>query len=99
VRFVGLGADEIDLARVELRAQRGELIVLELMLGGECLQSGFVEDAALLGVVEEGLDRGKKRRRAQVRSLLHSGVTGAQRPGDAPPHEIERFAACGYSPA
>jgi len=99
VGLVGLGADEIDPARVELGAQRGEVVVLELVLDGECLQGGFVDDAALLGVVEEGLDRGKKSRRAQVRSLLRSRVMGRQRPGAAPPRHLERFGGCGYSPA
>jgi hypothetical protein len=70
--------DDLDLARVELRAQRGQLILLELVLGGECLQGGIVDRAALLGVLEEGLDRGRKSRCAQVRSLLRSG-RGAQR--------------------
>jgi len=79
VGLVGLGADEIDPARVELGAQRGEVVVLELVLDGECLQGGFVDDAALLGVVEEGLDRGRKSRSAQLRSLLLVRVTGAQR--------------------
>jgi hypothetical protein len=99
VGLVGLGTEEIDTARVELRAERGQVVVLELVLDSECLQSGFVDDAAILGIVEEGLDRGKKSRRAQVRSLLRSGVMGAHRPGVAPPRDLKRFVAWGYSPA
>jgi hypothetical protein len=70
VRLVGRGGDEIDRARIELGAQRGELLVVELMVDRKCLQRGLVDRAALLGVVEEGLDRGRKSRSAQLRSLL-----------------------------
>jgi hypothetical protein len=70
VRLVGHGGDEIDGARVKLGAQRGQLVVVELVLDCERLQRGLVDRAALLGVVEEGLDRGRKSRSAQLRSLL-----------------------------
>jgi hypothetical protein len=79
VRLVGDGRDEVNRARVELGAQRGQLLVVELVLDCECLQRGLVDRAALLGVVEEGLDRGRKSRSAQLRSLLLVRVTGAQR--------------------
>jgi hypothetical protein len=79
VRLVGDGRNEVDGARVELGAQRGQLFVVELVLDCERLQRGLVNRAALLGVVEEGLDRGSKSRSAQLRSLLLVRVTGAQR--------------------
>jgi hypothetical protein len=68
--LVGHGGDEIDGARVQLGAQRGQLVVVELVLDCKRLQRGLVDRAALLGVVEEGLDRGRKSRSAQLRSLL-----------------------------
>jgi hypothetical protein len=68
--LVGHGGDEIDGARVKLGAQRGQLVVVELVLDCKRLQRGLVDRAALLGVVEEGLDRGRKSRSAQLRSLL-----------------------------
>jgi hypothetical protein len=79
VRLVGDGRNEVDGAGVELGAQRGQLVVVELVVDCECLQRGLVDRAALLGVLEEGLDRGRKSRSAQLRSLLLVRVTGAQR--------------------
>jgi hypothetical protein len=68
--LVGWGHDHVDLARVELRAQRGQLVVFEVVVDGECLQRGLIDRAAVFGVVDEGLDRGRKSRCAQRRSLL-----------------------------
>ena len=79
MRLVGHGGDEIDGARVKFGAQRGQLVVVQLVVDCERLQRGLVDRAALLGIVEEGLDRGRKSRSAQLRSLLLVRVTGAQR--------------------
>jgi len=79
VRLVGDGRDEVHGACVELGAQRSELLVVELVVDCERLEGGLVDRAALLGVVEEGLDRGRKSRSAQLRSLLLVRVPGAQR--------------------
>jgi hypothetical protein len=74
VGLVGLVREQVDRARVELRAQRGQLVVVELMIDRKCLQRGLVDRAALFGVVEEGLDRGRKSRRAQGRSTPSIGL-------------------------
>jgi hypothetical protein len=66
---IGLGDDDVDLARLELRAQGGQLLVVEFVLGSESLQCGLLDRAALLEVVEDGVDSSRKRR-TQCRSLL-----------------------------
>jgi hypothetical protein len=66
---IGLGDDDVDLARLELRAQGGQLLVVEFVLGSESLQYGLLDRAALLEVVEDGVDSSRKRR-TQCRSLL-----------------------------
>ena len=67
---VGFGRDDGDLAGDELRAQRRQLLVLELVLDGECLQRGLLDRAPVFGVIEEVFDQGRKHRGAQLRSLL-----------------------------
>jgi hypothetical protein len=47
----------LDVARLELRAQLGELVLLELVLERERLECALVDRAALLGLVEECSDR------------------------------------------
>jgi hypothetical protein len=66
---IGLGDDDVDLARLELRAQGGQLLVVELVLGREGLEYGLLDRAALLEVVQDGVDSSRKRR-TQCRSLL-----------------------------
>jgi hypothetical protein len=66
---IGLGDDDVDLARLELRAQGGQLLVVELVLGREGLECGFLDRTALLEVVQDGVDSSRKRR-TQCRSLL-----------------------------
>jgi hypothetical protein len=73
VRLVEDRGHDVDLARVELRAERGQLVVIEVVVDRERLQRRLVDRAAILRVVEEGLDRGRKSRGAQVRSLLRWG--------------------------
>jgi hypothetical protein len=66
---LGLGDDDVDLARFELRTQGGQLLVVELVLGRESLERGLLDRAALLEVVEDGVDSSRKRR-TQLCSLL-----------------------------
>ncbi len=48
---------DFDLARLELGAGRGEVVLVEVVLERERLESALVDAAALLGFVEERLNR------------------------------------------
>ena len=61
--------EDLDLARLELGAQGGELVVLELVLEGERLEGRLLDLAVLLGLFESGLDRCFEFDRAQFSSL------------------------------
>src|SRR5262249_32097201 len=50
---VRVRVDELDAAGLELRAQREELLLVEVVLGHEGLQRMLVDDAELLGVLEK----------------------------------------------
>ena len=50
------GREDVDLTRLELSAQRDELVVVEIVLGREGLERALLDRAALLRVGEEGLD-------------------------------------------
>src|SRR5439155_26842422 len=95
----GVGRDEIDLAHVELGAHGGQLLAVKVVLVCKSLQRRLVDRAALLGVVDEGLDRGRKRHRAQGGSLLRSGSWARSNFGLLAPHLFKRFGAGRYSPA
>src|SRR5207245_828378 len=49
--------EDLDLTGLQLGANRGELLVLELMLERKRLEDGLLERAALLRLVEDGLNR------------------------------------------
>jgi hypothetical protein len=51
------GRDDLDLARLELRAQGRDLLVLEVVLERERLERALLDRAALLRVLEQGLER------------------------------------------
>ena len=61
--------EDLDLARLELGAQGGELVVLELVLESERLEGRLLDLAMLLGLFENGLDRCFEFDRAQFSSL------------------------------
>src|SRR6266540_1822556 len=74
VRLGGLRArrrEDVDLAALELRPQRGELVLFEVVLGRERLERALLDRAALLRVAEERLDWLFKNGRQ--RSSLSSG--------------------------
>src|SRR5439155_16896404 len=49
--------DHLDVALLELGLQRGQLLVLELVLESKGLEDGLLDRPALLGLVEDGPDR------------------------------------------
>jgi hypothetical protein len=51
------GRDDLDVARLELSAQRRELLVLEVVLDRERLECALLDRAALLSLFEQGLER------------------------------------------
>jgi hypothetical protein len=51
------GRSHVDLAGLELGAQSGELLVLEVVLDRECLERALLDRAALFGLGEESLNR------------------------------------------
>jgi hypothetical protein len=61
--------EDLDLARLELGAQRGKLVVLELVLERERLEDRLLDLAVLFRLLEDGLDRCFEFDRAQFRSL------------------------------
>ena len=50
------GRDDVDLASFELGPQRGELLLVEVVLGDERLERALLDRAPLLGVAEECLN-------------------------------------------
>jgi hypothetical protein len=63
------GSDDLDVARFEVRAQRGELVVVEIVLDGKRLERALLDRPPLLGLLERGADRCFKRDGAQNSSL------------------------------
>jgi hypothetical protein len=61
--------EDLDLARLELGPQRGELVFLELVLERERLEGRLLDLAVLLCILENGLDRCFEFDRAQFSSL------------------------------
>jgi hypothetical protein len=61
--------EDLDLARLELGTQGGELVLLELVLERERLEGRLLDLAVLLGLLENGLDRCFEFDRAQFSSL------------------------------
>jgi hypothetical protein len=66
--------EDLDLARLELGTYGGKLLVVEVVLERERLEDAFLQRAALLRLVEGGLDRCIKRGRAQF--VSHPSVVG-----------------------
>jgi hypothetical protein len=54
LRLVVRGADHVDAARLQLGAQGGQLVVVELVLERVRLQRRLLDDAGLLRLLEEG---------------------------------------------
>jgi hypothetical protein len=52
-RLLGRGRHEVDLARLELGAERRDLVLVEVVLEGERLEGLLLDRAALLGLVEK----------------------------------------------
>jgi hypothetical protein len=66
----GLGRrDDLDLARLELGAQRAQLLLVEVVLVGERLECLFVDCPPLLRLLDEAEDGYVKIQGAQVYSL------------------------------
>jgi hypothetical protein len=61
--------EDLDLTRFELGAQGRKLVVFELVLERERLESALLDRALLLRLFEDGLDRCFVFDRAQFRSL------------------------------
>jgi hypothetical protein len=61
--------EDLDLARLELGLQGGELVLLELVLKSKRFEGGLLDLAVLLGLLEDGLDRCFEFDRAQFSSL------------------------------
>jgi hypothetical protein len=55
-RLVQRGLDDLDLPGLELGAQLGEILLVELVLKRERLQGGLVDRLVLLGLFEERRD-------------------------------------------
>ena len=72
--------EDLDLARLELGAQGGELVLLELVLERERLEGRLLDLAVLLGLLENGLDRCFEFDGAQFSSLpfMCKYVTGTR---------------------
>ncbi len=51
------GREDLDLARLELGPDRGQLLTLELVLERECLESALLDRATVFGLVEDSLNR------------------------------------------
>ena len=51
------GRDNVDLASLELGPQRGELLLVEVVLGDERLERALLDRPPLLGIAEECLNR------------------------------------------
>ncbi|MGH3035294.1 MAG: hypothetical protein ACRDON_12185 [Gaiellaceae bacterium] len=56
-RSVRCGRDELDLAGLQVCAEAGDLLVIEIVLDGESLQRALLDGSALLRLVEERLER------------------------------------------
>ena len=56
MRLGARGREDVDLARLELSAQRDELLLVEVVLGRERLERALLERAALFCGGQEGLD-------------------------------------------
>src|SRR5581483_3114866 len=54
----GRDRDDLDLARVELGTQRGDVLLVEVVLDGERLEGRLLEASLLLDLFEERLQNG-----------------------------------------
>jgi hypothetical protein len=79
---------DLDLACLELRPDPGELVVVELVLERKCLERALIDRAAILGVLEELVDRCFENG-VQIFSLRRS----AARSGAAPLEPLDSAAA------
>jgi hypothetical protein len=88
-----VGRDDLDVARVELCAQRGDVLLLEVVLGRQRVQRVGVDRAALLGLFEESAERCIKNG-AQLSSLLRRlGAARAAGCGAPPLEPLDPVAA------
>jgi len=68
------GRGDLDVPLLELRPDRDDFLVVEVVFGRESVEQAFVNGAALLGVVKEGAHRCFKCVRSQFSSLLRRFV-------------------------
>ncbi len=73
------GRHDFDLAYGELGPDRGELLVVELTLEGECLQLRLVDDATLLGVLEKDVNVSFEQAVHQSLVVIHAARLWARR--------------------
>jgi hypothetical protein len=76
---------DLHVAGVQVRAELADLVGVQVVLDGECLELLLRDQAAYLGVVEEDADRCFNVRRVQLCSLLRS--FGWVRPSRPPQSE------------
>jgi hypothetical protein len=72
----GHGSQDLDIARSQLRAQKIELFLLEIVLRRDGLEGRLVDRAPLLGLVEERLEGIKQSGQFSSRPFgVHAGAT------------------------
>jgi hypothetical protein len=75
-RLVRRRLDDLDLPGLELGAQLGEILLVEVVLERERLQGGLVDRLVLLGLVEERRDSKFKRGAQFFLTSFASSVSG-----------------------